>query len=105
MALTKTDRERVPPPAGRGTSLGPRPAPAGRALSAPAGGAEGAGPQPNNGAGGVKEHGYRRATTGSPGRTEARRGKRKRQIIHTTLGNGYLGSRIDEERSEMRYLV
>ena len=26
-------------------------------------------------------------------------------IIHTTLGNGYLGSRIDEERSEMRYLV
>ena len=22
-----------------------------------------------------------------------------------TLGNGYLGSRIDEERSEMRYLV
>ncbi|WZY87399.1 hypothetical protein YC2023_033783 [Brassica napus] len=23
----------------------------------------------------------------------------------TTLGNGYLGSRIDEERSEMRYLV
>ena len=25
--------------------------------------------------------------------------------IKTTLGNGYLGSRIDEERSEMRYLV
>ena len=24
---------------------------------------------------------------------------------NTTLGNGYLGSRIDEERSEMRYLV
>lgn len=23
----------------------------------------------------------------------------------TTLGNGYLGSRIDEERSEMRYMV
>ena len=23
----------------------------------------------------------------------------------TTLGNGYLGSRIDEERSKMRYLV
>lgn len=23
----------------------------------------------------------------------------------TTLGNGYLGSRIDEERSEMRYVV
>lgn len=26
-------------------------------------------------------------------------------LIHMTLGNGYLGSRIDEERSEMRYLV
>lgn len=26
-------------------------------------------------------------------------------ISITTLGNGYLGSRIDEERSEMRYLV
>ena len=26
-------------------------------------------------------------------------------LIKTTLGNGYLGSRIDEERSKMRYLV
>ena len=26
-------------------------------------------------------------------------------LIHTTLGNGYLGSRIDEEHSKMRYLV
>ena len=26
-------------------------------------------------------------------------------LIHTTLGNEYLGSRIDEERSEIRYLV
>jgi trehalose/maltose hydrolase-like predicted phosphorylase len=26
-------------------------------------------------------------------------------ITIMTLGNGYLGSRIDEERSEMRYLV
>ena len=26
-------------------------------------------------------------------------------LIHKTLGNGYLGSRIDEERSKMRYLV
>lgn len=25
--------------------------------------------------------------------------------IDTTLDNGYLGSRIDEERSEMRYVV
>lgn len=27
------------------------------------------------------------------------------RVYQTTLGNGYLGSRIDEERSEMRYLV
>lgn len=27
------------------------------------------------------------------------------RVHQTTLGNGYLGSRIDEERSEMRYLV
>jgi hypothetical protein len=27
------------------------------------------------------------------------------ELFKTTLGNGYLGSRIDEERSEMRYLV
>lgn len=26
-------------------------------------------------------------------------------LSHMTLGNGYLGSRIDEERSKMRYLV
>ena len=26
-------------------------------------------------------------------------------LFTTTLGNGYLGSRIDEERSKMRYLV
>lgn len=26
-------------------------------------------------------------------------------LINMTLGNGYLGSRIDEERSKMRYLV
>jgi trehalose/maltose hydrolase-like predicted phosphorylase len=28
-----------------------------------------------------------------------------RGVTDTTLGNGYLGSRIDEERSKMRYLV
>ena len=28
-----------------------------------------------------------------------------KSYLRTTLGNGYLGSRIDEERSEMRYLV
>lgn len=28
-----------------------------------------------------------------------------KQEIHKTFNNGSLGSRIDEERSEMRYLV
>lgn len=32
-------------------------------------------------------------------------GMRRILKVKTTLGNGYLGSRIDEERSEMRYLV
>ena len=31
--------------------------------------------------------------------------ERKRFNQKTTLNNGYLGSRIDEERSEMRYVV
>lgn len=33
------------------------------------------------------------------------RARRRLRYVKTTLGNGYLGSRIDEERSEMRYLV
>lgn len=33
------------------------------------------------------------------------RGRIEQIQVNTTLGNGYLGSRIDEERSEMRYLV
>ncbi|KAJ1383250.1 hypothetical protein SESBI_43574 [Sesbania bispinosa] len=34
------------------------------------------------------------------------RGGRNTSLLNTmTLGNGYLGSCIDEERSEMRYLV
>lgn len=38
--------------------------------------------------------------------TASGHGMRRHVItIATTLGNGYLGSRIDEERSEMRYLV
>ena len=43
--------------------------------------------------------------SGGPARRarEARRAEDARN--RTTLGNGYLGSRIDEERSEMRYLV
>lgn len=32
-------------------------------------------------------------------------GRLRDSNILTTLGNGYLGSRIDEERSNMRYLV
>ena len=32
-------------------------------------------------------------------------GSAGRQLTKTTLNNGYLGSRIDEERSEMRYVV
>jgi hypothetical protein len=31
--------------------------------------------------------------------------KRFCEITETTLNNGYLGSRNDEERSEMRYVV
>lgn len=40
----------------------------------------------------------------APGTVRGRDAKRS-PIIITTLGNGYLGSRIDEERSELRYLV
>lgn len=35
---------------------------------------------------------------------EGRRRKRKLNLC-TTLSNGYLGSRIDEERSELRYVL
>ena len=40
-------------------------------------------------------------------RTSLRRARESHPCISNTmtLGNGYLGSRIDEERSEMRYLV
>jgi hypothetical protein len=38
-------------------------------------------------------------------RDGVRLGVRRILYVKTTLGNGYLGSRIDEERSEMRYLV
>jgi hypothetical protein len=31
--------------------------------------------------------------------------KRTSEIHNTTLSNGYLGSRNDEERSEMRYVM
>lgn len=58
-----------------------------------------------HGADGVKEHLTKVRPTGGadgPGRPPPALRSYK---IHTTLGNGYLGSRIDEERSEMRYLV
>lgn len=68
------------------------------------GGREG-GRNRTHGADGVKEHLTKVRLTGGadgPGRPPPASRSYK---IHTTLGNGYLGSRIDEERSEMRYLV
>lgn len=58
-----------------------------------------AGDERNPGAACAKEH--------MSGRTRANASVvgRRPLFICTTLGNGYLGSRIDEERSEMRYLV
>jgi hypothetical protein len=52
---------------------------------------------------GVKEHLYCLAR--GVGRPAGRSVRSDCILIHTTLGNGYLGSRIDEERSKMRYLV
>ena len=52
---------------------------------------------------GVKEHRYCLAR--GHGRLAGRTPCRDDTLIHMTLGNGYLGSRIDEERSKMRYLV
>ena len=51
-----------------------------------------------SGAMGVKEHG----TSGRAGLCPSRPAITKNRM---TLGNGYLGPRIDEERSEMRYVV
>lgn len=42
---------------------------------------------------------------GTPGHGVPRDAAPSFTLSITTLGNGYLGSRIDEERSEMRYLV
>ena len=52
----------------------------------------------------VKEHANERLAFASP-ETECGRMLCRELKSKTTLGNGYLGSRIDEERSEMRYLV
>ena len=36
---------------------------------------------------------------------EGKKKKKKNTKLRTTLNNGYLGSRNDEERSEMRYVM
>ncbi|WZZ00007.1 hypothetical protein YC2023_072335 [Brassica napus] len=59
---------------------------------------------PNPGTKSVKENATKQAAFANPETVFVRK-----QCCNvkskTTLGNGYLGSRIDEERSEMRYLV
>lgn len=95
MTLTKTDRARVTHAAGRQPPLGPGPA-------SPEGG-----PQQNPRR--RRRQGTLCLLTGGANGPASRRRTPpvllRYLIIHTTLGNGYLGSRIDEERSEMRYLV
>ncbi len=61
------------------------------------------------GALGCLARGSRRAALAKPHptqtETEAEGSSRSCQKPKTTLNNGYLGSRNDEERSEMRYVV
>ena len=59
----------------------------------------------NPGAGSAKEYELKRARCHNPRKRWALGMRRALSKIKTTLGNGYLGSRIDEERSKMRYLV
>lgn len=69
-------------------------------------GAPGAPQQPIPGAPGAKDQ--QQSGARAPAARERCRppcARPTRLSIGTTLGNGYLGSRIDEERSEMRYLV
>lgn len=95
MTLTKTDRARVTHAAGRQPPLGLGP-------TSPEGG-----PQQNPRR--RRRQGTLCLITGVANGPASRRRTPpvllRYLIIHTTLGNGYLGSRIDEERSEMRYLV
>lgn len=95
MTLTKTDRARVTHAAGRHPPLGLGP-------TSPEGG-----PQQNPRR--RRRQGTLCLITGVANGPASRRRTPpvllRYLIIHTTLGNGYLGSRIDEERSEMRYLV
>jgi hypothetical protein len=67
--------------------------------------AAGWGPRTTPGAVGAKEQCFWRAVCVGPPRWERRTMRSCNIVNFTTLGNGYLGSRIDEERSEMRYLV
>lgn len=62
------------------------------------------GVQTNTGANCAKEI-ERESASPSPPETVCEGGVVIFKYVKTTLGNGYLGSRIDEERSEMRYLV
>lgn len=62
--------------------------------------------QPNHGARSAKETGQTASVLFGPGHgVPIGRALDFSRVHRTTLGNGYLGSRIDEERSEMRYLV
>lgn len=96
MTLTKTDRERVTCAVGR-----------------PPRAALGLGPRPPSGGEGPQQNPRRRTASRNTlcclargcGRLAGRASTSDVIIINTTLGNGYLGSRIDEERSKMRYLV
>ena len=119
---SSTTSERVPQHLARARGGGsgrerPRPKGPGRARALPAperahGGRAGlaplrsrAAPERNHGAVRAKEN---LKTTPARGRERSRSspdGQSLYELFKTTLGNGYLGSRIDEERSEMRYLV
>lgn len=63
--------------------------------------------QTNSGVRSAKENGQTARVPDGPGDgVPLGRAQDFNRVLHqTTLGNGYLGSRIDEERSEMRYLV
>ena len=107
MTLTKTDRERVTPAAGHGDVPGTRPPVPSSSPPLPRGRG---GSRTDRGA--AKEPTAPKASRNTamprapPGRPWPAGGApRYDELTHTTLGNGYLGSRIDEERSEMRYLV
>ncbi|WZZ71351.1 hypothetical protein YC2023_082721 [Brassica napus] len=59
---------------------------------------------PNPGTKSVKEHSTKRSGFANPETVFVRK-QCYNVKFKTTLGNGYLGSRIDKERSKMRYLL